>query len=248
MAGHNKWSSIKHKKGAADAKRGRLFTRLTREMIIAARDGSGDINTNPRLRTAVNAAKNANMPNANIEKAIKRGTGELEGAVYEEVTYEGYGPHGVAVIVEAVTDNKKRTVAEVRHIFSKHGGSLAANGSVSWMFEQKGTITVAADDMDEDEAIMEALEAGAEDAQFNDGELEMITAVQDFHKVSSYFNDKGFKIINNELTRIPTNKINANDFAESLMKLLDKLEDIDDVQKVHANYEIADDILEKLAG
>ncbi len=247
MAGHNKWSSIKHKKGAADAKRGRVFTRLTREMIVAARNGSGDINSNPRLRTAVNAAKNANMPSANIDKAIKRGTGELEGVAYEEITYEGYGPNGVAVIVETVTDNKNRTVAEVRHIFSKYGGSLAENGSVSWMFEQKGVITVEASNIDEDDAIMEALEAGAEDAAFADGELEIITAVADFHKVSSYFEDKGFTISNAALTRIPKNKINADDFAENVMKLLDKLEDIDDVQEVFANFEIADHILEKLA-
>ncbi len=247
MSGHNKWSTIKHKKGAADAKRGKLFTRLVREMIVAARDGSGDINSNPRLRAAVNAAKNANMPNANIEKAIKRGTGELEGIVYEEYTYEGYGPNGVAVMVEVMTDNKNRTVAEVRHIFSKYGGSLAENGAVSWVFEQKGYILIDAGSMTEDDAIMEALEAGAQDAEFKDGEVEVYTEVQDLHKVISYLEEKQRNILKAELTRIPSNLVNADDVADKLMKLLDKLEDLDDVQKVFANFSIKDELLESLS-
>lgn len=248
MSGHNKWSTIKHKKGAADAKRGKLFTRLVREMIVAAKNGSGDINSNPRLRAAVNAAKSANMPNANIEKAIKRGTGELEGTVYEELTYEGYGPNGIALFLEVMTDNKNRTVAEIRHIFSKYGGTLAENGAVAWMFEQKGYILVNAAGMEEDEAIMEAIEAGAEDAEFKVGELEVFTGTQDFHKVLGYLEDKGYPIIKAELTRIPSNKINADGFAEKLLKLMDKLEELDDVQQVYANYEISDDILERLSG
>jgi len=247
MSGHNKWSSIKHKKGAADAKRGKIFTRLVREMIVAARNGSGDINANPRLRTAVNAAKNANMPSANIEKAIKRGTGELEGTIYEEQTYEGYGPNGVAIFVEVMTDNKNRTVAEVRHVFNKYGGSLAENGAVSWMFVQKGYVLIDATEMDEDEAMMEALEAGADDAYYEDGVLELFTEVQDFHKVISYFEERKMKIIKAELTRKPTSTIDANDFAEKLMKLLDKLEELDDVQQVYANYSISDEILNRLA-
>lgn len=247
MSGHNKWSTIKHKKGAADAKRGKLFTRLVREMIVAARDGSGDINSNPRLRAAVNAAKNANMPNANIEKAIKRGTGELEGIVYEEYTYEGYGPNGVAIMVEVMTDNKNRTVAEVRHIFSKYGGSLAENGAVSWVFEQKGYILIDAGSMTEDDAIMEALEAGAQDAEFKDGEVEVYTEVQDLHKVISYLEEKQRNILKAELTRIPSNLVNADDVADKLMKLLDKLEDLDDVQKVFANFSIKDELLESLS-
>lgn len=247
MSGHNKWSSIKHKKGAADAKRGKLFTRLTREIITAARNGSGDINANPRLRAAVSAARNANMPNANIEKAVKRGTGELEGTTYDEFTYEGYGHNGVAILLEVMTDNKKRTVAEVRHTFSKYGGSLAENGAVSWIFQQKGYIEIEMPDADEDEAIMTALEAGAEDAEYEDGTLSLYTSVPDFHTVMNFMEAQGYTIKQAELTRIPTNAIEADDVADKLLKLIDKLEDLDDVQKVFANYRISDSILNRLA-
>ena len=247
MSGHNKWSSIKHKKGAADAKRGKLFTRLAREIICAARNGSGDVSTNPRLRTAVNTAKNANMPNANIEKAIKRGTGEIEGATYEEYTYEGYGPNGIAMFVEVVTDNKNRTVAEVRHIFSKYGGSLAENGAVSWMFEQKGYILIETGAMSEDDAMLLGLDAGAEDVRFSADEIELYTALSDFHVVQSFLEERGCIIKEAELTRIPSNLINADDFADKLIKLIDKLEELDDVQKVFANYQISEEILNRLA-
>jgi|SRR5690554_726457 len=246
MSGHNKWSTIKHKKSAADAKRGKLFTRYTREIITAARSG-GDINSNPRLRAAVSAARGVNMPNANIEKAIKRGTGEIEGATYEEYTYEGYGHNGVAIMVEVMTDNKKRTVAEVRHTFSKYGGTMAESGAVSWVFQQKGYIIVEAPEMTEDDAIMAALEAGAEDAEFEDGILSLYTSPSDLHTVSGYLEQNGFTVKTIELTRIPTSTVEADDVAEKLLKLIDKLEDLDDVQKVFANYKISDSILEKLA-
>jgi len=247
MSGHNKWSSIKHKKGAADAKRGRIFTRLTREIITAARNGSGDVNTNPRLRAAVSAARNANMPKDNIEKAIKRGTGEIAGTTYEEYTYEGYGHNGVAILVEVMTDNKNRTVAEVRHAFTKYGGSLAESGAVSWIFHQKGYIEVEAPEMNEDDAIMAALDAGAEDAEYEDGILYVYTSVSDFHVVLSYFEKNGYQIREAELTRTPTTTIDANDVAEKLIKLIDHLEDLDDVQKVYSNYKISDEILNRLA-
>jgi YebC/PmpR family DNA-binding regulatory protein len=175
MSGHNKWSSIKHKKGAADAKRGKIFTKLVKEITVAAREGGGDPETNPRLRLAISNAKNANMPSKNVDNAIKKGTGELEGVNYENVTYEGYGQGGVAVIVEALTDNKQRTVAEVRHAFSKFGGNLAENGAVSFMFEKKGLIEVLAEDHDEDEVMMEALEAGADDLEKEDGKFVIYT-------------------------------------------------------------------------
>ncbi len=247
MSGHNKWSTIKHKKGAADAKRGRVFTRLVKEITIAARNGSGDLNSNPRLRTAVDAAKNANMPNSNIEHAIKRGTGELEGVTYEEYTYEGYGQNGVAILVEVATDNKNRTVAEVRHAFSKYGGQMAESGSVAWVFSPKGYILIDVGDLSEDDAIMEAIEAGAEDASYSDGKLEIYTEGQDFHKVYTHLKANDLNILEAELIKLPSNTISADDVAEKLLKLIEKLEDLDDVQKVYANYEISDEIMNRLA-
>ncbi len=248
MSGHNKWSSIKHKKGAADAKRGKLFTRLAKEIIIAAKNGGGDIDTNPRLRTAVSNARNANMPKDNIEKAIKRGTGEIEGVSYEEFMYEGYGPNGVAVLVEVMTDNKNRTVAEVRHTFTKYGGNLAENGAVSWNFEQKGSILIPKGGQDEDEFMMAALEAGAEDVLLDDDEyFEVLTSLNDFNAVNIAL-EKDFTIEKAELTRIPKNTINADDFAERVFKLIEKMEDLDDVQKIYANYEVSDEVMERIAG
>jgi len=247
MSGHNKWSTIKHKKGAADAKRGKIFTRLVKEVIIAAKDGGGDINTNPRLRTAVNNCRSANMPVANIERAIKRGTGELEGETYEAFTYEGYGHNGVAIIVETLSDNKNRTVAEIRHLFTKYGGNLAESGAVSWIFDQKGLIKVFRNNMDEDEFMMAALDAGAEDISTDDSDVfDVYTSVADFHKVLRGMEDNGFKIDQAELTRVPKNTINADEVAEKLFKLLDKLEDCDDVQKVYANFEVSDEVMERL--
>ncbi len=247
MSGHNKWSSIKHKKGAADAKRGKLFTRLAKEIIVAARNGGGDIETNPRLRTAVANARNANMPKDNIEKAIKRGTGEIEGVSYDEYMYEGYGPNGVAIIVETMTDNKNRTVAEVRHIFTKYGGNLAESGAVSWNFEQKGSIMIPKEGLDEDEFMMTALDAGAEDVLLDDEDFfEVLTSVNDFNTVLTTL-EGDFTVEKAELTRIPKNTIDADDFAERVFKIIEKLEDLDDVQKVYGNYEVSDEVMERIA-
>jgi YebC/PmpR family DNA-binding regulatory protein len=246
MSGHNKWSSIKHKKGATDAKRGAMFTRLVKEIILAAKNGGGDVDMNPRLRTAVNAAKAANMPRDNIERAIKRGTGEIEGAAYEEITYEGYGHNGVGIVVDVMTDNKNRTVAELRHVFSKYGGNLAETGAVSWNFEQKGYFTVPAEGLEEDDFMMQALEAGADDIELNDENFEVYTSPTDFHNVLSNFENLGFKVDNAELTRVPKTTVNADDVANKLLKLIDTLEELDDVQKVYANFELSDEVMEAL--
>ncbi|HNU54420.1 MAG TPA: YebC/PmpR family DNA-binding transcriptional regulator [Candidatus Syntrophosphaera sp.] len=247
MSGHNKWSSIKHKKGAADAKRGQLFTRIVKEIILAAKNGGGDAEMNPRLRTAVLTAKAANMPRENIERAIKRGTGEIEGAAYEEIVYEGYGHNGVGIVVEVMTDNKNRTVADVRHIFSKYGGNLAESGSVAWNFEQKGFFNVPSAGLDEDEFMMQALEAGAEDIELSDEYFDIYTAVEDFHTVLAEFEKMGLPVENAELTRVPKNTINADDVAPKLFKLIEMLEDLDDVQKVYANFEVSDEVMEALS-
>ena len=246
MSGHNKWSSIKHKKGATDAKRGKIFTRIVKEIILAAKSGGGDTEMNPRLRTAVNTAKEANMPKDNIDRAIKRGTGEIEGAAYEEITYEGYGHSGVGIVVEVMTDNRNRSVAEIRHAFSKFGGNMAELGAVSWNFEQKGFFNVPSVGLDEDEFMMQALEAGAEDVELNDEHFNIITSPNEFHTVLTNMENAGFPVQNAELTRIPKNTINADDVAAKLMRLIDCLEDLDDVQKVYANYEISDEVLEQL--
>ncbi len=247
MSGHNKWSSIKHKKGAADAKRGKLFTRIVKEIIVAAKQGGGDLESNPALRTAVGLAKQNNMPKDNIERAIKRGTGELEGVSYDNITYEGYGQNGVAIIVDCLTDNKNRTVAEIRHTFSKYGGSMAESGSVSWNFENKGFFTIAKGDLDEDEVMMELLEAGAADVVIEDDTILVYTEQSDFHRCLSEVEGLGYSCENAELTKIPKSTVNADEVAEKLMKLIDMLEDCDDVQKVYSNYEISEDILEQLA-
>lgn len=246
MSGHNKWSSIKHKKGAADAKRGKIFTRLVKEIILAARDGGGDLSSNPRLRTAVQAARDANMPKDNIEKAVKRGTGEIEGAAYEEITYEGYGQGGVAIMLDVMTDNKNRSVAEVRHCFSKYGGTMAEGGAVAWNFEQKGLIEISAEGLDEDEVMMNAIEAGADDVQKEDDVFAIYTQVVDFSKVIVEMEKLSYRITKAELTRIPKSTIAADDVAEKLLRLIEKLEDLDDVQKVYANFEISDETFEKI--
>lgn len=247
MSGHNKWSSIKHKKGAADAKRGKIFTRIVKEIILAAKSGGGDPEMNPRLRTAVNTAKENNMPKDNIDRAIKRGTGEIEGAAFEGIIYEGYGHNGVGIVVEVMTDNRNRSVAEIRHAFSKYGGNMAENGAVSWNFEQKGYFTVPATGLEEDDFMMQALDAGAEDVQKNDEDFEIYTSPSDFHTVLGNMEKAGFPVHNAELTRIPKNTVNADDVASKLMKLIDFLEDLDDVQKVYANFEISDEVLEQLS-
>lgn len=246
MSGHNKWSTIKHKKAATDAKRGRIYTRLVKEIILAAKSGGGDPETNPRLRTAINGAKAENMPKDNIERAIKRGTGEIEGAQYEELTYEGYGHNGVGIVVDVMTDNKNRTVAELRHCFSKFGGNLAETGAVSWNFEQKGFMQVPSAGLEEDEFMMIALEAGAEDVEANDEFFDIYTAPGEFHTVISAMEKLGYPVQNAELTRVPKTTVNADDVASKLLKLIDQLEDLDDVQKVYANFDLSDEILEAL--
>ncbi len=247
MAGHNKWSSIKHKKAATDAKRGKLYTRIAREIILAAKQGGGDPDMNPRLRTAILSARNANMPRDNIERAIKRGTGDVEGATYEEITYEGYGHNGVGIVVETMTDNKNRTVSEVRHMFSKFGGNLAETGAVSWNFDLKGYFQVPRSDQDEEEFFMEALEAGADDVITEEEYFEIYTEPGEFHNVLGKFEEAGYKVEEASLTRVPKNTINADDVAEKLLKLIDMLEELDDVQKVYANFELSDEVMEKLA-
>ena len=248
MSGHSKWSTIKRKKGAADAKRGKLFTKVIKEIMVAARFGGGDINANPRLRTAVLAAKAENMPKDNIERAIKKGTGELEGVNYEELTYEGYGPGGVAMILEVLTDNKNRTVADVRHIFSKHNGSLGEGGCVAWMFEKKGLILIDKSGADEDRLIEVALDAGALDVKSTDKEFEVTTDVGKYEEVKKAIEGAGFKSNFAEVTMVPQSTVRlTGKEAEQMVKLMDGLEDSEDVQKVYANFDIADEEMERLS-
>jgi YebC/PmpR family DNA-binding regulatory protein len=249
MSGHSKWHTIKHKKGALDAKRGKLFTKLIKELTIAARTGgSGDPDQNPRLRKAVNDSKAANMPNDTIDRAIKRGTGELEGVNYDEITYEGYGPGGVAVMVNTTTDNRNRTVSELRHMFSKNGGNLGESGSVAWMFNKKGQIIVDAASKNEDEMMEIALEAGAEDMQ-NDGETyQILTSPEDFLTVLDAVKAKGVEPMSSEVAMIPQNTIKLEGGQVSqMLKLYDALDDHDDVQSVYANFEIDDAAMEQQA-
>lgn len=247
MSGHSKWSSIKHKKGAADAKRGKLFTKLVKEIIVAAREGGGDADANPRLRLAISSAKSANMPNSNIEKAVKKGTGELEGLKYESYTYEGYGHNGVAILIETLTDNKQRTVAEIRHTFSKYGGNLAETGSVSWIFEQKGLIQIPIEDIDEEEIMMTSLDAGADDIITEDEFYEIYTPYSELHTVLQNLESAGYNVEKAELTRVPKNAINADKVAEKLFRLIDKLDDLDDVQKIYSNLEVSDETMKRLS-
>ncbi len=249
MSGHSKWSTIKHKKAAQDAKRGKIFTKLIKEITVAARLGGGDPAANPRLRAAIEAAKAANMPKNNIERAIKKGTGELEGVTYEEVTYEGYGPGGVAVLVETITDNRQRTVAEVRHIFAKRGGNLGEPGSVAWIFEKKGLIIVEKDKVDEDTLMAAALEAEAEDIQDAGSEWEIETSAENLVRVKKALTDQGIEILSAKVTMVPSNivKIEDEKKAQQLIALMNALEENDDVQNVYANFDIPDRILEKVA-
>ncbi len=246
MSGHSKWHSIKHKKAAVDAKRGKLFTRYIKEITIAARLGGGDPESNPRLRHAIDGAKSVNMPSDNIKKAIMRGTGELEGVNYEDVVYEGYGPGGVAIIVEAVTDNKNRTVAEVRHVFSKYNGNLGESGCVSYMFAKKGLIIVPAAGIDEDKLMETALENGAEDLKREGENFEIITSPEDFDKVLQAVKENNYPVESAEISRIPSTYIKLEGKqAEQMLKLYEKLEEIDDVQNVYANFDISDADMEK---
>ncbi|MBU0664870.1 MAG: YebC/PmpR family DNA-binding transcriptional regulator [Proteobacteria bacterium] len=249
MSGHSKWSTIKHKKGATDAKRGKIFTRLIKEITVAARMGGGDPDGNPRLRSAIASAKTENMPKDNIVRAIKKGTGELEGAIYDEILYEGYGPGGVAVLVECMTDNRNRTVADVRHFFAKNNGNLGASGCVAWMFDKKGLLQIEKEGLTEEQLMDMALEAGAEDVVEDDDEFQVITAPESFDAVRDALEANKVRFIEAAITMIPQNNIEVTDekIAISLLKLLESLEDHDDVQNVHANFDIADDLMEKLS-
>ena len=249
MSGHSKWATIKRKKGKADAERGKIFTRHIKEITVAAREGGGDPDGNPRLRSAIAAAKASNMPADNIKRAIQKGTGELPGVTYESVTYEGYGPGGVAIFMEVFTDNKNRVVAEIRHILSKYGGNLGANGCVSWIFEKKGIVTVELEAADEDTLMDVASEAGAEDIQTDSGSYEIITDPNNIYSVSSALEAKGIPMVSTEITMRPTNtvKLDAESQASSMLKMYELLEENDDIQKVYANFDIDEAILEKLA-
>jgi YebC/PmpR family DNA-binding regulatory protein len=249
MSGHSKWSTIKRKKGATDARRGSVFTKLIKEITVAARMGGGDPDANPRLRTAIAAAKQENMPKDNMERAIKKGTGELEGVSYEEVYYEGYGPGGAAVLVASLTDNKNRAVADIRHFFSKSGGSLGEAGCVSWMFEQKGLVVLEKGSTNE-EALMEiTLDAGAEDIRDENGTFEVISAPEDLEQVKKALDEKGLQYTLAEVTMLPKSTVKLEGpAAEQMLRLMDVLEDCDDVQKVYSNFDISDTTLEELSG
>jgi YebC/PmpR family DNA-binding regulatory protein len=244
MSGHSKWASIKHKKGAADAKRGKIFTKLIKEITVAARIGGGDPDGNPRLRTAILIAKAQNMPADNITRAIKKGTGELEGVHYEEHTYEGYGPGGAAIFLEAMTDNKNRTVSEIRAALGKAGGNLGENGCVAWMFEQKGFITVKTEAKNEEDLMELAIEAGADDLQTVDEHYEIITSVENFEAVRKALEEANVPMDTAELTRIPQNTVSLDEKkGKALLKLMDILEDHDDIQKAYSNFDIPDDVM-----
>lgn len=247
MSGHSKWSTIKRKKAKADAAKGKVFTRLIKEITIAAREGGGDETANPRLRTAITAAKASNMPAANIDRAIKKGTGELPGVSYEEGVLEGYGPGGAALYIETLTDNRKRTIAEVRHILTKYGGNLAEVGAVAWVFEKKGLVTVPKAGPGEEELLMLAIEAGAEDLKTEDDAFEIITAPEDLEKVRKALEARKLEIESANLTMYPksTVKIEGKD-AEQFLSLMEALEEHDDVENVYSNFDIAAEILEQM--
>lgn len=249
MSGHSKWSTIKRKKGANDAKRGKIFTKLIKEITVAAKMGGGDPDANPRLRTAVLSAKSENMPKDNIDRAIKKGTGDVDGAVYEEILYEGYGPGGVAVLVDTMTDNKNRTVADVRHYFSKSGGNLGESGCVAWMFDKKGVIVVDKEAISEEELMDLALEAGAEDVTEEETTYQVITEPADFNEVVENLEKSELAFLEASVSMIPKNTVDVGEekTARSLLKLLENLEDHDDVQKVHANFDIPDELMDSLS-
>jgi YebC/PmpR family DNA-binding regulatory protein len=248
MSGHSKWSSIKHKKGAKDAKRGKLFSKLIKEITVAARMGGGDINANPRLRTAVTTARENSMPNDNIERAIKRGSGELEGVHYEEVSYEGYGPGGVAIMANVLTDNRNRTVSEIRRVFEKHGGSMGAAGCVAWMFHKRGLLTVDKAKVDEDRLMEVALDAGADDVTDTGDTFEVVTAPESFEAVKAALQNAGITTASAEVTMVPQNTVSVTGKdAEHTVKLLEELDDHDDVQNVASNVDIPQEELERLS-
>ncbi len=246
MSGHSKWSTIKHKKAAKDAKKGKLFTKFIKEITVAARMGGGDLNSNPRLRTAVLTARANSMPNDNIDRAIKKGTGELEGVTYEEIQYEGYGPGGVAILAQVVTDNKNRTVSEIRRLFTNHGGHLGETGCVSWMFDKKGLITVEKSQIDEERLMGIVLDAGAEDVKDEDEFFEVVTQPEDFEKVKERLDREKVAVASAQVTMVPKNSVNVDaKHVEQILKLTEELEDHDDVQNVSANFNIPTELMEK---
>ena len=249
MSGHSKWATIKHKKGALDAKRGAIFTKLIKELTVAAKNGGGNPDANPRLRTVLQKAKEANMPADNIDRAIKKGTGELPGVVYEEITYEGYGPHGVAILIDLLTDNKNRTASEIRNVLEKKGGNLSGAGSVAWQFHKKGLLVVKKDAIDEDKLMSLALDAGASDFNVSGDVYEITTETNDFEKVKKAVLDAGLKTESAEVTKIPSAlvKVAGVNEAKSVLGLIEALEEHDDVQNVYANFDISDEILQELS-
>ena len=248
MSGHSKWASIKHKKGALDAKRGKIFTKLAREIAAAARMGGGDISSNPRLRTAIQSAKEQNMPSDNIDRAIKKGTGDTEGVTYEEVLYEGYGPGGVAILVQCLTDNKNRSAAEIRSIFTKNDGAMAGAGSVAWIFEKKGLIVVDKKNATEDALMEVALSAGAEDLITVGENFEILSGPHQFEAVKQAVEKSGIKMESSQITMIPKNQTPVSaDQARAVIRLINALEDHDDVQHVYANCDIPDEVMKEIA-
>lgn len=246
MSGHSKWASIKHKKAVTDTKRGKAFTKIIKMVTVAAKSGGGNIDANPALRLAVQKAKEANMPQDNIERAIKKGTGELPGVSYESVTYEGYGPGGIAFFIEGLTDNKNRMTSEIRNIFSKGGGNLAVTGSVNWLFEKKGFFVINASEVNEDRLMSIILDAGAEDLSREGDTYEIKSQPADYEKVKKALDDNNIKIESSEVTMIPKSSIKvAGDIAKQVLKLAEQLEDNDDVQSVYTNFDIPDEILKE---
>jgi YebC/PmpR family DNA-binding regulatory protein len=249
MSGHSKWSKVKHVKAVVDAKRGKIFTKVIKEITVAAKMGGGDVEGNPRLRAAVLAAKAANMPADNIKRAIQKGTGELPGVTYEEITYEGYGPGGVAILVEAMTDNKNRTVSEMRYVFSRNNGNMGEAGCVSWMFHKRGSIIIDKGAVSEDKLMEIALEAGAEDIQEDSGNFELLTSPETFEKVTTALQENQIPVIHSEIAMVPQTWIKlTGKEAQQVLKLVEALEDHDDVQKVWANFDISEEELVQLAG
>jgi YebC/PmpR family DNA-binding regulatory protein len=246
MSGHSKWANIKHKKGAADARRGKVFTKLIKEITVAARAGSGDPAANPRLRAAIAAAKQENMPKDNIERAIKKGTGDLEGVSYDETTYEGYGPGGAAVLIDSLTDNKNRAVSEIRHALTKHGGNMGESGCVAWMFKKKGYMVIERSAIEEDALMEVALEAGAEDVRAEDDAYEVITEPDDFEAVKAAIDAKGLACEVAEVTMLPQTMAPVEgENASRMIRLIEYLDDLDDVQKVYTNADLPDDVMDE---
>lgn len=250
MSGHSKWHNIKLRKGKQDAQRGKLFTKMAREIIVAAKDGGGNLDSNLRLRLAVQKARDVSMPADNIKRAIQRGTGEIEGVSYEEVTYEGYGVAGVAILVACLTDNKNRTLPELRSIFGKSGGNLGETGSVAWMFDSRGVVQIPSEKTDEDTVMAATLDAGAEDIKEEDGTIEVLCQPKDLQSVRDAITEAGIEYTSAEVTMLPKNTIRVEDSKEAsqILRLMDALEDNDDVQHAYANFDIPDDILQEVAG